>query len=371
MAAAAFGRLCTRSAGITVPFHRLISLKRSCTPLRSLNTCTSPNRSGVINRMRTFYKACEKQTAGPVAVGVVAVVAASGFVVATCDGESKEISFISSKTTESALAAKLDHYGGVIVVDAVDQCASKAEFESKLTSSVACWKSENRKGIWLQLPSHKLEWAQMALDAGFEVHHAEKDHIMLTLWIPADLPNTLPGYTSHTLGVGAVVINDKNEILIVQENSGPASKAASGIEFWKYPTGLVDAGENAMDAAVREVKEETGIDAEIVSFVCMRETHSGASSGWMSGKTNVFLVFLLRPTTSEILTQQSEIAMAKWVPIDDYFENMTQRMPVGSLYHEMSKLALEAHGDQNTAFDVRHMPLGFRSGTNTLYSAKL
>ena len=42
---------------------------------------------------------------------------------------------------------------------------------------------------------------------------------MLTLWLPAEhgIANTLPGYTSHTCGVGAVVINDKRELLVVQE----------------------------------------------------------------------------------------------------------------------------------------------------------
>jgi hypothetical protein len=52
---------------------------------------------------------------------------------------------------------------------------------------------------------------------------------MLTLWIPAEkgVENTLPGYTTHTVGVGAVVVNAKNEILVVQERSGPARCAFS------------------------------------------------------------------------------------------------------------------------------------------------
>ena len=30
-------------------------------------------------------------------------------------------------------------------------------------------------------------------------------------------------YTTHTVGVGAVVVNEKNEILVVQERTGPAA----------------------------------------------------------------------------------------------------------------------------------------------------
>ena len=80
-----------------------------------------------------------------------------------------------------------------------------------------------------------------AVDQGFEIHHAEKEYIMLTLWLPAErgVPNTLPGYTSHSVGVGAVVINADRQVLVVQERSGPAANS----DFWKYPTGMVDPGE--------------------------------------------------------------------------------------------------------------------------------
>jgi 8-oxo-dGTP pyrophosphatase MutT (NUDIX family) len=37
-----------------------------------------------------------------------------------------------------------------------------------------------------------------------------------------------------------------------------------GNEFWKPPKGLVDAGEKLEETAVREVKEETGLDVRLV-----------------------------------------------------------------------------------------------------------
>ena len=41
--------------------------------------------------------------------------------------------------------------------------------------------------------------------------------------------NQMPGYTTHTMGVGAVVINAQRQVLSIQEASGPASKmGASG-----------------------------------------------------------------------------------------------------------------------------------------------
>lgn len=49
------------------------------------------------------------------------------------------------------------------------------------------------------------------LQAGFGYHHAEPAYLMLTLWLP-DGPCTLPLNASHQVGVGAFVLNDKNEV---------------------------------------------------------------------------------------------------------------------------------------------------------------
>lgn len=49
------------------------------------------------------------------------------------------------------------------------------------------------------------------VQAGFGYHHAEPAYLMLTLWLP-DGPCTLPPNASHQVGVGAFVLNDKNEV---------------------------------------------------------------------------------------------------------------------------------------------------------------
>lgn len=40
---------------------------------------------------------------------------------------------------------------------------------------------------------------------------------------------------------------------------------------WEYPGGKVDPGETAWQALVREVKEETGLDIQVISFVTRNE----------------------------------------------------------------------------------------------------
>lgn len=53
--------------------------------------------------------------------------------------------------------------------------------------------------------------------------------------------------------MGAWVVNERHEVLVVQERSGPLR----GRAVWKMPTGLVHSGEDLAEAAEREVLEET------------------------------------------------------------------------------------------------------------------
>ncbi|KAK4846342.1 hypothetical protein QYF36_016115 [Acer negundo] len=64
---------------------------------------------------------------------------------------------------------------------------------------------------------------------------------------------------SHRVGIGAFVMNDKGEVLIVLERNG----RFKGTNVWKLPLMRV----RICTAAIREVKEETGIDTEFVEIL--------------------------------------------------------------------------------------------------------
>jgi ADP-ribose pyrophosphatase YjhB (NUDIX family) len=66
------------------------------------------------------------------------------------------------------------------------------------------------------------------------------------------------GYVTPKTAVGAVVGNDAGDILLVK-------RAGSGV--WLYPTGWADIGYSPSEVAVKEVFEETGIEAEPVSLI--------------------------------------------------------------------------------------------------------
>lgn len=61
-------------------------------------------------------------------------------------------------------------------------------------------------------------------------------------------------------GARVVVLNDENEVLMVRHRQDDKN-------IWLVPGGNVDVSENSLEAAIREVREETGIDVEIIQLI--------------------------------------------------------------------------------------------------------
>lgn len=57
------------------------------------------------------------------------------------------------------------------------------------------------------------------MEHGFQYHHAQHDYAMLTKWLPTT-PSTIPENLLYNVGVGAFILNSKNEMLLVKEGSG-------------------------------------------------------------------------------------------------------------------------------------------------------
>ena len=85
------------------------------------------------------------------------------------------------------------------------------------------------------------------------------------------------GYQTPKITVGAVVGNDDGELLMVQ-------RADSGV--WLYPTGWADIGYSPAEVVVKEVKEETGIECDVVRPIAVLD-------GQRRGFTRIPLVSLV------------------------------------------------------------------------------
>jgi 8-oxo-dGTP diphosphatase len=62
------------------------------------------------------------------------------------------------------------------------------------------------------------------------------------------------------VGVG-VLTRDRKRYLLIKRAAEPDAG------LWSIPGGLVEVGEKAADAAIREMKEETGLDVEITGIL--------------------------------------------------------------------------------------------------------
>jgi len=105
------------------------------------------------------------------------------------------------------------------------------------------------------------------------------------------------------IGVGAVVFGASNEILLIKRGKAP------NLGRWMVPGGTLEWGETLEDAAVREVREETGIDIEIETFVEIIEAITPGEGGFHY----VIMDYAAHPV-SGTLAAASDALDAVWAP---------------------------------------------------------
>lgn len=209
--------------------------------------------------------------------------------------------------TIDVLVAFEDDYGGVVVNPTFLPNTSNA-FTASLQSSLSYWSQQGKRGVWLKILEDQAELVPIAIKAGFIYHHAEPGYVMLTFWLP-DGPSALPSTSLHQIGVGAFVMNEKGEVLVVKESKCPSR--CSGV--WKIPTGFIDKFEDLFSGAVREVREETGIESCFLDVVAFRHAHQVTFD-----KSDILFICTLKPLSLDISVDESEIEAARWMPIDEF-----------------------------------------------------
>lgn len=68
-------------------------------------------------------------------------------------------------------------------------------------------------------------------------------------------------YLDPKLAVGTIIRDERNHIVLVRRAIEP------GYGLWVFPGGYVDRGEQVLDAALREAREESGLDIRIDRLV--------------------------------------------------------------------------------------------------------
>lgn len=115
-------------------------------------------------------------------------------------------------------------------------------------------------------------------------------------------------------GASVIVINDKNELLLQKRHDNGT---------WGYHGGSVELDEIVEDAAMRELKEETGLHAESLELFGV---FSGAEMHYIYPNgdevSNVDIVYLCRKWSGEMRCQSDEVDDLRFFPIDSLPENI-------------------------------------------------
>ncbi|KAD5507625.1 hypothetical protein E3N88_15328 [Mikania micrantha] len=205
-----------------------------------------------------------------------------------------------------------DEFGGVVVE--MKEHMDSDVFCTLLKTSMSQWKLQGKKGVWIKLPINLSNLVDTAVKEGFWYHHAEPEYLMLLYWIPETV-NPIPGNASHIARVGAIILNDKWEMLVVQEKMG----TLRGV--WKISTGTVHQGEDICKGVVREVKEETGVvrilcvcvceGMCLISFCIQIDLICSQEHNVFFGKSEILFLCMMRPLSFEIHIQETEIEAAQ------------------------------------------------------------
>lgn len=212
--------------------------------------------------------------------------------------------------------------------------AEPAAFGTQLAENLGTWLAAGFRFVWLNFSLENASLVGAAAAQGFVYHHI----IGTTLSMLKRLADNADGPpdASHFVGVGAVVINSRNDLLVIREKYFDGRPA-----FYKLPGGFVHSGEHLAAAAIREVWEETAVLTQFHSLVGFRHWHVNRF-----GKSDLYFICRLTPLSDAIQLQESEIAECRWMPIEQYL----QHEEVSPFNRNFVELAMRQSGLETAVF---------------------
>jgi ADP-ribose pyrophosphatase YjhB (NUDIX family) len=236
--------------------------------------------------------------------------------VSTFPGNDDAVTVEGDEWTDVLPFEKSAHNSATIFVpEETSSLFDRDTFRSRLEGTCEVLREMDKSSVWVEVPMSRASLIEEMSSLGFVYHHAEGSTARLNLWL-RDSESKVPEYATHHLGVGAVVVNSRDEILCVRElrmNYMP----------WKVPGGLSELGESISDAAEREVLEETGVPTKFHSILSFRHAH-----GLANGRSDLYFVCRLDPIEEvdgdgnaiipKPCAQECEIEATAWVPMSEY-----------------------------------------------------
>lgn len=207
------------------------------------------------------------------------------------------------------LQHEVNPFNGVVITTAALP-DDAVEFSARLAHSLVEWTAQGRALIWLDLPIARADLVPLATGQGFRFHHTTEESLTLTYRVQSEA--LIPGFATHFIGAGGVVLTPERELLVVNERH----RRDKSRPYWKLPGGALHPGEHLAEGVIREVMEETSVQAKFEALVCFRHWHN-----YRFTKSDIYFVCRLSAASRDITVQPQEIDEACWMPVDEYLAN--------------------------------------------------
>lgn len=159
-----------------------------------------------------------------------------------------------------------------------------------------------RTGLGFSELAYERERYEEVLHVAAEMRHAAGHDLepatLVSEWMRI-VGSGVPGYVTPKVAVGAVVGNEAGELLLMQRSDS---------KMWLHPTGWADIGYSPAEVAVKEVREETGIECEPVRVMSIVD---GLRMGFSSVPL-YSIVFYCRATGGSLQAHPLEASDVGW-----------------------------------------------------------
>ncbi len=116
---------------------------------------------------------------------------------------------------------------------------------------------------------------------------------------------------------------------------------------WQLPKGAINAEEATEEAALREVREETGLETEIIDELDKIEYWFYASRSGHRVRFHKFVYFyLMRFTGGDVANHDHESLEARWFPIDEAVEQLAFESEKEIVRKARSMIPDKVHGNK-------------------------
>jgi len=206
----------------------------------------------------------------------------------------------------------------------------------KLTGEIAKKPSKGRENNWgynriFNIPEKGISFAEMTLKEKIKISHRSKALNQIKYYLSNQY-----GSKQFIIPISLVIQNGK---VLMNRRNDPHNEDVH--QKWEFPGGGVDFGENLIQSVIRETKEETGYDIEIIKQLQKIHTEENTrQNGKIYYQIHV-VPYICKIIGGKLNTSETEVLESKWFEIDDVLNHdliATNKRMYKALIPELKKV---------------------------------